>query len=851
MRIAKMAAKGSLYALILAAAWMTLFLGTTLAAPSAQARSITYDLDIPPQNLRDALQAFAIASQHKLLYSSELVDGKKSPELRGRFTTEQAVKTLLSGTNLSYEVTSDGLLLIRSEGQPSPASSASAANGDSSSGANSSAQEGKKSSSSEFRVAQTNLGSVQNTATVVTPSQSSPSNQNSGLALTEIVVTAQKRQERLIDVPISIDNLNTEELQKRNITSMDDLTMAVPGLAIQSSGAMQRRIFLRGVSNTDGDSPLIGVYLDEADVTTGPYTQLDLRVFDLDRVEVLRGPQGTLYGEGSMGGTIRLITKNPQLDRFTFDSDVAALFTQDGAPSQRIQGVVNVPLVENQLGLRIAGTFDHEGGWMNQPAADVKNFNQQNIADVRIKGLWQPTQQFVVNATALIHRNDGAPNNGEDANGNFTQTLGFTTTPSVTDDFDVYDLTLAYDFGSMRILSTSSYIDQNKDGRNLASEFQLVSPSLPSPQNAIDEDHIVSQVDSSRIFNEELRLSSEGAGPWQWTMGGFYRHAKIAENLAYFFQTLGPPLPQLPYTYPSGTLYKSTSAFVNTSYDVTDQFTLGAGVRYFDDHQTLLVADQKGTFHSVDPRAYAQYKISSDVATYVSAAKGFRSGGFNPGEQNYGPEQVWTYELGTKMFLRGSGLSIDAALYYSNYTDFQTVGLVLLPNGQPVNDTVNVGSARIKGIELALNWRPNDQWDLGFNGNYATSRFYKINAAPTTTEYYVGDPLGLVPKYAYTISAERDFNWIGKASFVRLDYNVHGRETYENRSIGPWFIYQSDVIKMLNAKVGIHVNANLTLSLFAENLLNDRGFADPYGGVGLGSRPRPRTLGLQFGAKFD
>src|SRR5690606_6476234 len=135
--------------------------------------------------------------------------------------------------------------------------------------------------------------------------------------LEEIVVTAQKREERLIDVPISIVAMGADELQKRKIFAIDDLSLAVPGLLVASSGGIQRRIMIRGVSNVFGSSSLIGLYLDEASVTSTPDNQLDLPTYDLERVEVLRGPQGTLYGEGSAGGTIRFITRSPELNEFS------------------------------------------------------------------------------------------------------------------------------------------------------------------------------------------------------------------------------------------------------------------------------------------------------------------------------------------------------------------------------------------------------------------------------------------------------------------------------------------------------------------------------------------------------
>ena len=188
--------------------------------------------------------------------------------------------------------------------------------------------------------------------------------------------------------------LTAEDLANRNVVNLDDLPFFVPGLAVESNGA-QRRAVIRGISNTGGsNSPLIGLYLDEADVSSGVFSQLDLNTYDLERVEVLRGPQGTLYGEGSAGGTIRFITKDPSLDHFAFASDVEALFTHKGSPSDRLTAALNIPVIDNVLGFRIAGAFDHNGGWIDQPAAGRKDINGGDSTDIRVKGLWTPSDAF-------------------------------------------------------------------------------------------------------------------------------------------------------------------------------------------------------------------------------------------------------------------------------------------------------------------------------------------------------------------------------------------------------------------------------------------------------------------------
>jgi outer membrane receptor protein involved in Fe transport len=205
------------------------------------------------------------------------------------------------------------------------------------------------------------------TGYAVTASPTAWSQEAGGLE--EIVVTATRREQNLQEVPLAVVAYTGEMLERQGIENMEDLKAVVPNLVVAGNlgGTDTASFTIRGIPN-------VGTYIDG--IWQVSNNGLLLREFvDLQRVEVLRGPQGTLYGEGSVGGTIRFITKNPQLDRFALNADVAALFTEDGMPSQRIEGAVNVPLIANQFGLRIAGAFDHAGGWISQPAADRKDFN--------------------------------------------------------------------------------------------------------------------------------------------------------------------------------------------------------------------------------------------------------------------------------------------------------------------------------------------------------------------------------------------------------------------------------------------------------------------------------------------
>jgi iron complex outermembrane recepter protein len=684
------------------------------------------------------------------------------------------------------------------------------------------------------------------------PAPSDASSSSSDV-LAEIVVTAQKREQRLKDVPISIVAVTADELKDRQITSLEDLPFAVPDFSYASAGN-SHYLEIRGISNIVGASSLIGLYIDDADVTLGGAATIQANpvTYDLQRVEVLRGPQGTLYGEGSAGGTVRFITNNPNLNSFAFNADVAAMQTKDGGPSQRINAMINIPLIDNQLGFRIAGTFQHDGGWIDQPAAGLIDINAQNLTNVRFKALWQPNSQFSLNAMVIINRNDrGMDFSDSGAPGQFTQVFGLTTSPRVKNNYNLYTLTAAYDFSTVRLNNTISYLQEAAPQWNVPAFFPTTPP--PYPAGSVYDYLVPLQDINDHLLTDELRLTSTGSGPWHWTLGGFFRkYSDQVDAPLNYFDLPGPPgvLPA-PYSSSQEAWYKSWSVFVDTSYDFGDRLTLGAGVRSFQETQEFhdFVADteQDGKFHSVDPRTYVQYKLTPDVNVYGSAAKGFRSGGFNQFQQPpYEPENVWTYELGSKMTLADKRVDLDLDIFWSNYSNFQT--FAPLPGVELVSAIQNVGHARIKGIEANFGWQLTPHWRFEARGDYLDAKFTEINS--TSTAYLPGDPVDLVPRYQFTLSPQYDFTWLGRQVVTRLDYSEQGPETYRNRTSGDFYHNESDIIHMLNFNAKLHWSDNLTFGLFARNLTNDQGFTNPYALIGNGVRSRPRTLGVEFNTSF-
>lgn len=663
--------------------------------------------------------------------------------------------------------------------------------------------------------------------------------------LEQVVVTAQKYKERALDVPISLAVVGNTELRRLLVTNLDDLQSVVPGLTVEDAGNALR-VAIRGISDIAGQGALVGAYLDEADVTTDSLLSLNLQTYDLNRVEVLRGPQGTLYGEGSIGGTIRYITNQPVLDRLQMNAYVEATFDQYGAPGDRVEAVVNMPIVEHNLAFRIASNFEHGGGWIDQPAANQKNINRQDVTDVRAEGLWEPFPELKINAMQVIHRATLGTQIGENAQGNFVQSFNLATTPAIQDQYDISNVTLTWDAGRLEVLNSTTYFKHNSDQYNYGAVFPIKPPPAPPLNYYYPHTPVIDE-----NFSDELRTSNGGESSWHWTAGGFFRHFSDNQpgDLVYagLLGLPGAPLPN-PSRFFQRSGSNSWAAFGDTSYRLAGRLTVGAGVRYFRDRESFggvgTTPRQTGEFTSVDPRFYLRYAISKDANVYASATKGFRSGGFNAlGQPPYQPERAWTYELGTKMSLVDQRVGADFDVFLSNYSGYQISGL--LPPPAPAFTYIhNAGTARIKGVEGDVSLRLTDDWQVLLSGDYIDARFVEVNVLRAA--YAVGDPVDLIPRYQVTASLEREFTWDGDQGFARVEYSQRAPSTFRNRSFGVWFYSESDYIYLLTFSTGIQLNPTLKVGVFARNLLNERGYTEPIVIENDAPREQPRTFGVDF-----
>jgi iron complex outermembrane recepter protein len=683
----------------------------------------------------------------------------------------------------------------------------------------------------------------------------------------EVVVTAQRREESLKDVPISISAITGDQLRAAGVSNMLDLSRSVPGLAVAETGPGRQIIVIRGLGSERGSSSLTGVYLDDVPVTGAQdgfnQSYIDLRAIDLQRVEVLKGPQGTLFGEGAVGGAVRYITKDPDLTDFSSNLGTSFYSTSNGGWSQEANGYLNVPLSET-FGLRIAGQYENRSGWIDQPDIGREDINDNEVKHARVKALFNPSTQVTIKALVEIHRNDGGATNivnqepREDSI--FVQAFDRAAPTGFEDEYELYNVTASVDLGFAELLSSTSRVDIN----SVQSLPQVVNSSSIAGTELLARDY----TQDASIFAQEVRLASTGDGSLNWVLGAFYKDAEMIQSFPSGFDIIAFPgqpdellLPGLNAGAVNTSQSESMAAFADVSYALTERLRLGGGLRYFyDDREaygaTRSVAFQSGDFDAVTFRVNGTFAITQNVNLYASVGDGFRSGGFNSTSNiargappTFDPESVISYEMGIKSYLLDGVVSLDVAVFYSEYEDMQDDTSVVSPvDGGPVQYTVNDQNAELKGIEWDLVVRATDNLRISLSGDKIDT---EITEAPPGSAFVVGDPINFVPEYKVALGATYDFEWgASLPGFARLDLDRQGESTQTARTLGLGIPAQgvAPEVTFLNASVGAEVNG-WKFTLFGRNLTNETDIIRA-GVTGMTAQARPRTVGVTIGRDF-
>ena len=673
--------------------------------------------------------------------------------------------------------------------------------------------------------------------------------ENSG----DIIVTAQRREERARDVPISISAIGAAEIENRNVTSLDQLQSSVPGLRLVDIGPGSQRIQLRGISQYQG-LPTVGNYLDEFSLNplaaSGP---AEVRLLDLERIEVLRGPQPVLYGEGSMGGTIRYVTALPNLTEYSGNVLGEINSVRGGELGYKVEGVLNAPFVTDKASIRIAGAHEHVGGWIDGPIG--KDANGTDITTVRGKLLLKPSDAFSISLLGQFHETEQDVKSYSAGD----RSTGQIVPSNAQQRYYLGNLVLTYDAGPVTLLSSTGYLHQT--GLSIDDSARFYNQLFGAP---LLKTAVTNAAGTNEKWSQEVRATSNGSGPLSYVLGATYIDNKATGITAGDGVSLVPNLPAsslgVVFLQDSYQRSKSYAIYGSVGYDL-GLIKIEAGGRYFHDKRTIdstftliglpfppSVSRDTSTFHSFNPRLSVTLKTGRSGIIYADAAKGFRSGGFNqvtvPGvtPPTFGPENLWTYEIGTKQSLIANSLFLDVSVYYNDYKGIQANQLV----NPTVATVINAGNARGPGVDITVQAKPSR--DFSFTGTVGYTHLrYKTN----TVDRLSGDPADLVPDWNWSAAfdytprlsenvgliAHADIGFIDKARIIIRSPTFNQNAPTEAREVA-------------NARLGL-IFSNLEAYIFATNIFDTNRIVNPaFGAFFEPIYTRPRTIGLGAKARF-
>jgi len=654
--------------------------------------------------------------------------------------------------------------------------------------------------------------------------------------LESITVTATKRESALKDVPFSINAQTSEDIQRSGAVTLEDLSRNVAGLAVQNLGPGQSQVSIRGVSSGQivrdqpGVKEQVGVYLDETAISMSLFTP-DLDLFDLNRVETLRGPQGTLFGAGNIGGTLRYITNAPRL-RVNEGMVEANLNTiADGGTGGSLKAALNVPMGD-AAAARMVAYATRFGGWVDALGpGGGKDVNEGERVGGRLSFTIQPNRDVTI-TPRLVYQKVTADGFNRQEEYNLYANPFTTTVPPVNfaerqqyllqrekfeDETTIADVVARFGFRGFDLTSVTSYVDRSiLVSRDASALTGSVSVDLGYPTAGVLLPSRLNDTTDFKGFTQELRLSSNSAGPLQWLVGAFYADTdrKYAQRLptpgydAFTDATLGSGTsaavangfgPNSPYNADLPYNLKQTALFGEVSYDLTSQLTGTAGLRYYNykEERTFksggLFANGDNQFDQTksdgyNPRFLLAYRMSPNVTWNAQASKGFRLGGVNDplniplcsdqdeaifgGYQRFKDESLWNYEVGVKV--AQAGLRFNAALFHTQMKDLQ----VTLDAGSCSSRVVfNVPKAHSSGVEVEMTWRPNDSWEFGLAGSAVNAEFdstVRDGTGAVLGGIREGNRLPSVPELQFTASLTYNFRLGARPSYITASYQHVG-----------------------------------------------------------------------------
>jgi iron complex outermembrane receptor protein len=749
------------------------------------------------------------------------------------------------------------------------------------------------------------------------PAQPAPADQASGApvaaasdpgenSIPDIMITATKRgDEALRNVPIAIQAVTGEALTRSGATQFSEYATRVPSLSFQDLGPGDKKYIIRGINSTGAAT--VGAYYDEAVISAdnrndGGGRNVDLKLYDIARIEVLKGPQGTLYGASSESGTIRIITN--KADSTAFSGYVAGELSQThkGGTNYNLNGVINLPLVENLLAVRFVGWRVDDSGFIDQirlPAGRKNNVNTDETSGGRASVRFTPGEAFSLTASATYQKthSDGSSRYTPEGVQSFS-TVGYPPVPGgdlintdlsrspLDDKVQIYSLTAEYNFAGGNIVATTNYFD-----RDMLFNFDS-SPILFF--FGVPISGITIQPQSRNIWSNELRYASKFDGPLNFVVGGFYSKEKsnFTVNVVKI-NAFGDPAGPFSglnsddaLSNPNGNTFfgrydnnrlEQYAAFGEATFAFTPTLKATVGARYF--HSSLNAVQETthpfGGFGPNPPgvltnsasdkkmtyKGNLSWKPNNDVLVYATAAQGFRTGGLNQADlpfssfipRSYDSDSLWNYELGTKLTMLNGRVRLDGAVYHIDWSDIQ-VGAVDATGAFPF--TTNAGSAKVDGVEADLNALLAHGVTLEVGGSYQHARLSSDQPGATPRPITLGlsgDRLPNVPKFSGSVNLDVD-----RPIDDRWNYLLHADVSYRGSAdtklradIDPNNVHLKSYT-LVNLRFGL-TDREWTVNAFVRNLFDKRAQVDaifssqdPLAFITV----RPRTFGIGASRKF-
>jgi outer membrane receptor protein involved in Fe transport len=799
--------------------------GTLRAEPGTEPLAF----EIEAQNLAGALREFSIQSGMQLLYSPSDIRGFDSPGLHGTHDPLDALSQLLNDTGLEIRQTGEGVLTLVAAEQP-----------------------------------------------IIGDPKDVPRFSGLQSRLEEVIVTAARREEFVSTLPMSVTVLSGRELSDAQFTDFVDAANWVPNVNVPGGGFLRPNYVVRGIPNNSVSGRSVDVLIDGA-TGSNIYYASNPAPLDFERIEVIRGSQGTLYGQNSIAGTIKYVSVRPRYGVREGDLKLSGWSTSSGDDSWSGSAVVNLPVGEN-IAARFGVSYEDHGGFIDGYSPDPvtrfpvelleKDINHVERTAYRGAISWRASDRLEIYLTARSQTLVSPWSNLEimlrdpPGGGKLTPFSTYLYTPPLFDwkhqpeaDETMATLEVVYAFGRVSLTSETTYFED--ENRTAYTSVQV----FPGFTSELAYDGLQVQENTS----QEFRLTSLGDHRLEWVAGAYWREESFHQSYVSDYVNSGFQLDSFQIVDRS-----QLSVYGSASYSLTERVTLDAGLRWFRDDldryrnyyytfggvdQPPTVLDASHRWDTNSPRLAARYSMSDEAFLYASATKGFRGGTINmlgadapPALRSADPDTSWTYELGLKGRWLDGRMAGDLVLFYTDWEDIQVRVLEKL-DGQTINIVVNGESANARGLEAQFSWIPADNLVLSLAGHLIDTELdssVRGEQGPSASGIREGNELTYSPRWGITASA--DMTWpLDNGMEVYAGIYLLARDgSYSSLTNEP--ISKSPSYEQGNVRLGMRTGS-WDFTVFARNVWDERGFVYQQGSfasdqAGYADSIYPRRVGL-------